>query len=165
MAEWSAFLSRSHPALGPAISSYFSTRFLKHPLLLLAPSSAPRQKKEFSPSRVFLRPSAPMMTSNSNSDREWSAGRNSARQPISARTGKWDVFAVGGGRTQWSYVPCVGREEWPTPPGIDTRNPRGKNSAVPSHTWIWSPSGFSFSSVQDTVHQQCQLHAWLYWFL
>lgn len=58
----------------------------------------PFPQEESSPSRVFLRPSAPMMTSNSNSDREWSAGRNSARQPISTRTEKRDELAERGGK-------------------------------------------------------------------
>lgn len=67
-----------------------------HPPIPIPPF--PHQEEESSPSRVFLRPSAPMMTSNSNSDREWSVGRNSARQPISTRTEKWDELAERGGK-------------------------------------------------------------------
>ena len=46
----------------------FSMPFLIHPFPL--PSLHSQPQEESSPSSVFLRPSAPMMTSNSNSDRE-----------------------------------------------------------------------------------------------
>lgn len=136
-----------NPALAPTILHPFSMTFLIHPFP--PPSLHSQPQEESSPSSVFLRPSAPMMTSNSNSDRGWSAGRNSARQPISARTEKWDELAVSNGRTKWLHAPCVGHEKWTMPPGTGTpgRGSKGKTQTVQIHTWTWSPSGLA--SVQS----------------
>lgn len=159
------FYQDPNPALAPTILHPFSMTFLIHPFP--PPSLHSQPQEESSPSSVFLRPSAPMMTSNSNSDKEWSAGRNSARQPISARTEKWDELAVNDGRTEWLHAPLC----WPWEMDNATRyrHPRQRlqrkdPDCSDSHLNLES-FWLSFSSVQEEVNQQCQFHAWFYWSL
>lgn len=154
------FYQDLQPALAPVILPS-----LLHPI----PDTPPPTpfSPPSSPSSVFLRPSAPMMTSNSNSDREWSAGRNSARQPISVRTEKWGELQRQVGRES-DYTPlCVTRRDRQCHQVLapQTENPDKRLGVVQIHIRIWNPSGFRFSSTQNKVNQQHQLHAWFYWFL
>lgn len=65
------------------------------------------------PSNVFLRPSAPITTSNSYSDKGWSTGRNSALQPISKNT-KNNIYSFFGNTVEKCFQSLKNRhrDKW-----------------------------------------------------
>ena len=122
----------------------------------IPPSSAPRRRRVF----TFQRVPAAIGSNDDIKLKLW--------QRVVCR----EKFCPPANFCQDRKVRWVGSERWrdrvitrpqcwswemdnATGMGTPDRSSSGKTQAVQIHTWIWNPSGFSFSSIQDKVNQQC----------